>query len=852
MTLTPSSRFAILVVVAAVAASSAALAGAGAAYGDGHRHVQLASTAEIGGIAAVGDLFGWSAAGIGDLDGDGTVDMAVGAPGHHVGGTNTGSVYVMFMNPDGTVKGTAEISGQTPNGPSLAASDRFGASVAGIGDLDDDGTPDMAVGAPGHVLGTYNTGDVYVMFMNPDGTVKGTAEINGHTPSGPGSLAADDRFGESVANIGDINGDGTPDMAVGAPGHATRGGATGDTYVLLMNPDGTVKNTYEINSDTPNGPQMDPGDRFGWSVAGIGDLDDDGTPDMAVGAPGHATRGATTGQMHIIFMNPDGTAKSTARIDTDTPNGPQSVSAGDRFATSVAGVGDLDGDGTPEIAAGAPGSITGPAGADDMYVLYMNPDGTVKGTSVINAETPNGPSSVDTADRFGNAVASIGDVNGDGAPEIAIGAPDSSYVYVAFTSAATAGPGTVVGAVYADANNNAAMDAGESGIAGVTVTLVDGGGTVSSAVTGAGGAYSFAGAAPGPVLVQAAPLPQLHKPSAGTASYTYGMLPGGGSLTVDFALFPVTPSVAATVAGKVYSDANGNTVFDGQDAGLAGVTVFVVDFLTLTQGTAMTGAGGDYVVSGVLPDAVLVQIAPVPAGFLPAAGQETYRYATLAEASTTAVDFGLSPVPTQDMASVSGTVYQDDNGNGVRDAGEPGIPDSTVFVFELLTAQQQTAITDANGAYSFSGVLPDTVLVQHIPKHASIMPTAPAGGFSYQSLAAGQSATVDFANSGMLASPVDTLEAEAFSENRIDLLWEEPAVPPGSAPNSIVGYRVEVESPPGAGFEPIVLDTFTGLTWFYHTGLEPGTEYSYRVMPITEAGTSSASNVATASTEPAS
>ena len=415
-------------------------------------------------------------------------------------------------------------------------------------------------------------------------------------------------------------------------------------------------------------------------------------------------------------------------------------------------------------------------------------------------------------------------------------------------------PGEVSGAVYADVNNNGARDAGEPGIPGVTVTLVDGAGTAASTVTGPGGEYSFAGASAGPVLVQAAPLPQLHKPSAGTSSYTYGALTLEGGLRADFALFPVTPSATATVTGKAYADTNGNTVFDGRDTGLAGVSVFVVDFLTLTQATTVTDAGGDYAVTGVLPDSVLVQMAPVPAGFLPAAGHDAYRYITLPEGATASVDFVLSPVAPQDMASVSGTVYQDNNGNGARDAGEPGIPDSLVFVFELLTAQQQTAFTDAYGQYSFAGVLPDTVLVQHVPKHESVVPTSPAGGFAYLDLGAGQRAGLDFANSGILPSPVDTLQAAAFSDTRIDLVWEEPAMSPasdGDADDRVMGYRIEAESPPGSGFEPVTPDTGTGLTWFYHTGLEPGTQYSYRVLPITGAGTGSASNVATAVTDPA-
>ena len=798
------------------------------------------------------DHFGWSAASIGDLDGDGTSDMVVGATGRHVGGTDTGHMYVLFLNSDGSVRDTARIDGQTPNGPSLAAGDRFGSSVAGIGDLDGDGAVDIVAGAPGHVLGSDSTGDVHVIFLNADGTVKRTAQIGGDTPNGP-SLAANDRFGESVAGIGDLDGDGIDDLAAGAPGHATRGSDTGDLHVIFLNADGTVKRTAQIGGDTPNGPSLAAGDRFGWSVAGIGDLDGDGARDIAAGAPGHATRGSDTGDLHVIFLNADGTVKRTAQIGDGTPNGPSGLMAGDRFGASAAGVGDLDGDGAADIAVGAPGPVIGPAGTGTAYVVFMNADGTVKDTARIGAQTPNGPSGLMAGDRFGASLAGMGDLDGDGGAEIAMGAPNSASVYVAFTTPGLAppptAPGTVSGTVYSDTNNNAMMDAGEPGIGGVTVVLVDGAGTVSSAVTGSGGAYSFANAAPGPVLVQAAPLPQMHKPSAGTSTYTYGILPAQGGLAVDFALYPVTPSAAAAVVGKVYGDANGNIVFDGADAGLAGVPVFVVDFLTLTQRTALTDAGGDYSVSGVLPDSVLVQIAPVPAGFLPQTGQEAYRYLTLSEGATAAVDFVLSPVAPQDMASVGGIVYQDNNANGVRDAGEPGIPDSLVFVFELLTAQQQTAFTDADGEYSFAGVLPDTVLVQYMPKHESITPTAPAGGFAYLDLGAGQSATQDFANSGMLASPVDTLTAMAYSEDRIDLQWDEPATPAGSDPNSIVGYRVDVEYPPGTGFEPIALDTFTGLTWFYNTGLLSGTEYSYRVFPITAAGTSSASNVATAVTD---
>ncbi len=422
-------------------------------YGDDTIHVMsvggdagspVKRTGEIQGRDVVpplveNDYFGWSVDGIGDLDSDGVPDVAVGAPGRNVGGSDTGEAYVLFMNPDGTVRDQARIDGGTPNGPSLAAGDRFGSSVAGIGDLDGDGTADMAAGSPGHVLGGSGTGYLSVMFLNPDGTVRDTARIDGGTPNAP-SLAADARFGESASGIGDLDGDGVPDVAVGAPGHATRGSGTGDVHVLFMNPDGTVKRAATVNAGSQNGPALEPGARFGWSVAGIGDLDSDGVPDVAVGAPGHATRGTGTGGVHVLFMNPDGTVKRAAQVDGTAPNGP-SLAAGDRFGAAVSGIGDLDSDGVTDVAVGAPGPVIGQPGRESLFVLLMNPDGTVKRTSEMGSGTPNGPS-LTAGDRFGAAVSGIGDLDGDGNVEVAVAAPASASVYVAYTSAAHGGAGS--------------------------------------------------------------------------------------------------------------------------------------------------------------------------------------------------------------------------------------------------------------------------------------------------------------------------------------------------------------------------------------------------------------------------
>ena len=112
----------------------------------------LCSTVEINedtlGITLVENArFGNSVANIGDLDLDGVNDLAVGSKRDHAGGPDRGAVYIFFMNTDGSVKSTAKIDHTTTNGPTLRNVDRFGDSIANMGDLNGDGINDLAVGA---------------------------------------------------------------------------------------------------------------------------------------------------------------------------------------------------------------------------------------------------------------------------------------------------------------------------------------------------------------------------------------------------------------------------------------------------------------------------------------------------------------------------------------------------------------------------------------------------------------------------------------------------------------------------------------------------------------------------------
>ena len=188
------------------------------------------------------DNFGVSVTALGDLDGDGVIDLAVGAFYDDDGGTDRGAVYVLFMQTDGTVKSFQKISDTAGSfTATLGNSDNFGRSVAALGDLDGDGVGDLAVGAILDDDGGTNRGAVYVLFMKTDGTVKSFQKISDTEGNFTATLDNTDLFGNSVSSLGDLDGDGVTDLAVGAIEDDDGGEGRGPMYVLVMQSDGTLK-----------------------------------------------------------------------------------------------------------------------------------------------------------------------------------------------------------------------------------------------------------------------------------------------------------------------------------------------------------------------------------------------------------------------------------------------------------------------------------------------------------------------------------------------------------------------------------------------------------------------------------
>jgi len=296
-------------------------------------------------------------------------------------------------------------------GPSLIESDAFGWSVASLGDLDGDGVPEVAVGAPHAWRDSESPGSVHVVFLTPDMAVKSEREIGWQAGGFVGALALGDRFGAAVATVGDIDGDGIVDLAVGATGDDEAGTDAGAVWLLFLNADGTVKADHKIGVQEPalSGELRLQGG-FGGALAALGDFDDDGTPDLAVGSPT-----AGTGVVHILFLTTDGSVREQRRIGPYTGY--------DRFGASIA-AGDIDGDGITDLAVGMPGAASWGVGsaAGAVLLVFLDASGNARDSVQLERRYPLW-FPLQPKSALGAGLAVLGDVDGDGYVDIAAGAP---------------------------------------------------------------------------------------------------------------------------------------------------------------------------------------------------------------------------------------------------------------------------------------------------------------------------------------------------------------------------------------------------------------------------------------------
>jgi hypothetical protein len=386
----------------------------GAAQGNGPRNLK------------VNDQFGRAAAALGDVDGDGVCDIAVGALGDDDGVADDslqyGACWILFMKPDGSVKDHYKI-GKTSGGLPLDPGDEWGRAVRELGDWNLDGIPDVMVGTCYDDDNGTDKGAFYLLFLNRDGSVKEWKKVSELAGGFTGDLDPDDQFGRGIRVLGDLDLDGVPEIGVGSIRDDDGGRNRGAYWILFMRRDGTVK-SYTKLSETAGNFQSTLSDygEFGFDACVLGDRNGDGIQDIAICAPDQKTDGSQQGAVFIVYLNRNGTSKSDFRI-AENYSGflGNPLDYNDEFGCCIDMLGDVDRDGIADLAVGAGKDDDGPTGSFDrgaVYVLFLNANATVKSFQKLSRLNGRFYGAIDNADRFGTSLACPGDLNGDGIPDV--------------------------------------------------------------------------------------------------------------------------------------------------------------------------------------------------------------------------------------------------------------------------------------------------------------------------------------------------------------------------------------------------------------------------------------------------
>ena len=199
------------------------------------------------------------------------------------------------------VASSQKISESTGNFSStLNTGDQFGSAITNIGDLDNDGVIDLAVGAPYDDDNGPDRGAVWILFMNDNGQVDIKQKLADNTGGFGAGLDDGDQFGSAVTALGDLNKDGFPDVAVGTPGDDDGGNNRGAIWILFLNSNGTVQTKQKISNLTGGFTgELTDNVQFGRALTNIGDLNNDGIADLAVGVQDDDDGGINRGAVWI-------------------------------------------------------------------------------------------------------------------------------------------------------------------------------------------------------------------------------------------------------------------------------------------------------------------------------------------------------------------------------------------------------------------------------------------------------------------------------------------------------------------------------------------------------------------------
>jgi len=334
---------------------------------------------------APGDYFGYSVSSAGDVNNDGYSNVIIGAIYNDEAGTDAGKVYLVMNKAKGNINySNIIISGENND-------DLLGYSVSKAGDVNGDGFDDVIVGASQNDETGINAGKVYIHYGGQN--MDNIADVN------IGGEASYDRFGTSVSEAGDVNGDGYSDVIVGAYGNDENGNSAGKSYIFFGGIE--MNNSADI---TMKGEA--PLDYFGYSVSSAGDVNGDGYSDVIVGALFHDVEGDNTGKVYIYFGGNPMDGNPDVILIGQQPY--------EKFGYPVASAGDINGDGFSDIIVGAIGNNDNGEDCGKVYVFFGGRNMDNRADWYVSGEN--------VGDRYGHGIASAGDINGDGFSDIIVSA----------------------------------------------------------------------------------------------------------------------------------------------------------------------------------------------------------------------------------------------------------------------------------------------------------------------------------------------------------------------------------------------------------------------------------------------
>ncbi len=405
----------------------------------------------IADVSGSDDQFGYALA-IGDFDGNGKNDLAVGIPFEDVDSPNdnAGAVHIIYgyhtTGLDALDNEWLVQSDGTGDSNGSETGDKFGYALV-VGDFNDDGKDDLAVGVPGEDTGiATDNGAVHVFYGSTAGLENSPIDDLFSDQSAIVSLSlnneSNDQFGWSLASA-DFNGDGKDDLAVGTPFEDDDYSAAVDSgiVVIIYGDENGLTDQGAAAWDQGGLESIESGDRFGYALTAC-DYNNDGKADLAIGAHLENIGGIkNAGIVHVLYGDSIGgiTPWGNTLWHQNTTGILDSAEKGDQFSRALSS-GDFNGDGACDLAIGVPfENVSGKADGGVVNVLYGSSTGIVSaGNQLWHQNSAGIRNSVQAKDRFGWSLAA-GDFNGDKKDDLAIGVPLED-----FTSASNAGAVSVI------------------------------------------------------------------------------------------------------------------------------------------------------------------------------------------------------------------------------------------------------------------------------------------------------------------------------------------------------------------------------------------------------------------------